>query len=126
MQICIITLCVEDLDRSLRFYTEGLGIAGKTSRSGGHIALEPEDGIPIALFLRSEFEKFSGDSGERQFARTCISHAAKSREEVDSLLAKAEAAGGTLTTSPKEYEWGYSGYFKDLDGHLWEVVYFRE
>jgi predicted lactoylglutathione lyase len=124
--ICIITLCVEDLEKSLKFYTEGLGAQGKISKGGGHIAIEPENGLPIALFSRCEYEKFAGDSAGEKSSRICVSHAAANREEVDGILARAEAAGGTVTASPKEYEWGYSGYFKDLDGHLWEVAHFAE
>ncbi|MBS3873670.1 MAG: VOC family protein [Firmicutes bacterium] len=126
VQICIITLCVEDLDRALKFYRDGLGIEGKITQGEGHIAIEPENGVPISLFLREEFQKFAGFSGDSQFARTCISHAAANREEVDDILDKAKNAGGTLTGVPKDYDWGYSGYFKDLDGHLWEIVHFKE
>jgi predicted lactoylglutathione lyase len=98
----------------------------KVSKGDGHISIDPENGLPIALFFRGEYEKFAGDSAGVKSSRICVSHSAESREEVDGILAKAEAVGGTVTASPKEYEWGYSGYFKDLDGHLWEVVYFAE
>lgn len=114
------------MDKSLNFYTKGLGIEGEITRGESHVTISPEDALPIALFTRSEFEKFAGNTGNTFFARTCISHAAANEEEVDDILTKAKNAGGALIGLPKEYEWGYSGYFKDLDGHLWEIVYFRE
>ncbi len=124
--ICIITLCVEDLEKSFKFYTEGLGIEGEVTRGEGHITISPEEGLPIALFSLAEYEVFAGGLKNTGSGRTCISHTAINREEVDGILTRAKAAGGTLPTESKEYEWGYSGYFKDPDGHLWEIVNFTE
>ncbi|WP_407637253.1 VOC family protein [Bacillus cihuensis] len=53
-----------------------------------------------------------------------LTYIAESKEEVDSLLKRAKVAGGTLPSQPKEHDWGDSGHFKNLDGHLWEIVYF--
>jgi predicted lactoylglutathione lyase len=126
LQICMITLCVEDLDKSIKFYTEGLGIEGEVTRGDGTATISPEEGLPIALFTRGEFGKFAGNMGPENSTQACVSHVAGSCTEVDGILAKAKAAGGTLIHAAKEYEWGYSGFFKDIDGHLWEIVFFQE
>lgn len=92
-KVNIITLAVDDLQRSL------------------------------VLLLRTEFDKVANQSNTTQrFSEISLSHNADSKEEVDTIFKSAKAAGGTLTSGAKEYEWGYSG--QDPDGHLWEIVYF--
>ena len=78
------------------------------------------------IYLRSELEEFNQFNSVEKSSGVILSHAAESKEEVDSILKIATEFGGTLLPNqPKEYDWGYSGSFKDLDGHIWEIVYFN-
>lgn len=123
-RINIITLAVSDLQRSLAFYRDGLGLPTKGIADGisDHVLFDLEGGLSLVLFLETEIEKLSGipvkASGE------CIlSHAAESKNEVDEILRQAEAAGATIVSKPADEPWGYFGYFKDPDGHLWEIIW---
>jgi uncharacterized glyoxalase superfamily protein PhnB len=82
-------------------------------------------GSSLSLYPRSELAKDAKvPLGPPKTGEFSIGHAAGSREEVDALLARAEAAGAALTEKPHDRPWGiYSGYFRDPDGHLWEVVW---
>ena len=125
-RINVITLAVADLQRSLAFYKDGLGLPTQGIVEGyeDHILFELEDGLSLVLFLRSELVRITGQTnGVHGPAEFILSYAAESREEVETILRRAETAGGTLQIVPKEESWGYYGYFKDPDGHLWEVVW---
>src|SRR5258708_5445647 len=79
----------------------------------------------LALYPRTELTKDGnqtmGTSSSTEFS---LGHFVKNKEEVDSLLSQAKEAGATITEAPRERPWGiYSGYFKDPDGHLWEVIW---
>jgi uncharacterized protein len=132
----VITLAVDDLDRSLAFYREGLGLASPgvtateftgddTNPAGAVVMFELRGGLILALYPRTELAK----DGEIPFgpAKTgefSIGQLVGSRAEVDAVLARAEAAGATITSRPHERPWGiYSGYFRDPDGHLWEIIW---
>jgi catechol 2,3-dioxygenase-like lactoylglutathione lyase family enzyme len=131
----VITLAVEDLERALRFYRDGLGLRStgvigrqwtdEITGANGAIALfQLEGGLLLNLYPRSDLAKDAeipvGDPQSGEFSLGQLVH---SRTDVDELLAKAEAAGATITP-PHERPWGiYSGYFRDLDGHLWEVIW---
>jgi hypothetical protein len=135
-RIHVITLGVADLERSLSFYRDGLGLAtpgivgteyeGDAERPAGAVVMfELQGGLILALYPRSELAKDAGiplgPPGSGEFS---IGHAVASRDEVDAVLSAAKAAGATLTGGPSERPWGiYSGYFRDPDGHLWEVVW---
>jgi hypothetical protein len=135
-RIHVVTLAVTDLDRALAFYRDGLGLessgvigtefAGDDTNPSGAIAMfKLQGGLILALYPRTELAK----DARVPFARPkpgefSIGHAVGSRADVDALLAQAEAAGATLTDSPHDRPWGiYSGYFRDLDGHLWEIIW---
>ncbi|PLR69020.1 VOC family protein [Bacillus sp. UMB0893] len=123
-KVNIITLAVDDLQRSLVFYRDGLGLSDITD-GGDHVLFNLQGDLSLVLLLRTEFDKVANQSNTTQrFSEISLSHNADSKEEVDTILKSAKAAGGTLTSGAKEYEWGYSGHFKDPDGHLWEIVYF--
>lgn len=135
-QIGIITLGVEDLDRSLAFYRDGLGLPTKgitgdnfegdeEHPAGAVVMFHLEGGLVIALYPRSELAKDARQSmGVPSSTEFSIGYFAASRDEVDQLLKQAESAGATITDAPHERPWGiYSGYFKDLDDHLWEVIW---
>jgi len=135
-RIHVITLAVGDLTRALDFYRDGLGLesAGiigtefpgdEQNPAGAAAMFQLDGGLILALYPRSELAKDAGlplpPPGADGFS---IGHLVASKEEVDSVLAAAHAAGARLTGPPRERPWGiYSGYFQDLDGHLWEVIW---
>lgn len=135
-RIHVITLAVDDLDRALEFYRDGLGLrspgvtgtefAGDDATPAGAVAMfELQGGLILSLYPRTELAKDAGIAlGPPKAGEFSIGHAVANRGDVDALLAKAEAAGATLTGPPHDRPWGiYSGYFRDLDGHLWEIVW---
>jgi uncharacterized protein len=132
----VITLAVDSLEDSLAFYRDGLGLPSKgivgsefegsmTEPSGAAAFFELRGGLILALYPRTELAKDSNLSETtRSSLEFSLGYAVGSREAVDELLKKAEAAGARLTEAPHERPWGiYSGYFKDPDGHLWEILW---
>ncbi len=137
-RITALTIGVDDLERSLAFYRDGLGFqtngiigtefkGDDTHPSGAAVMFELQDGLILALYPRTELAKDAkqpvggGVSSPTEFS---IGHFVQSKEEVDALLKQAKAAGATVTEEPHNRPWGiYSGYFQDPDGHLWEVVW---
>ena len=135
-RIDVITIAVADLDRALGFYREGLGLesrgviatefAGDEVNAAGAIALfELRDGLILSLYPRTELAKDAKvPLGPPKTGEFSIGHTVASKAEVDALLAQAQAAGATLTDRPHDRPWGiYSGYFRDPDGHLWEIIW---
>jgi uncharacterized protein len=128
-RIHVLTLGVADLERSLAFYRalgfESNGIIG-TEFPGGAVAIfQLEDGLILSLYGRDDLAADASATfdapGRGEFS---IGHLVASREEVGTVLATAVAAGATLTEEPHDRPWGiYSGYFRDPDGHLWEVIW---
>ena len=134
-RIAAITLAVSDLDRALAFYRDGLGLespgvigtefAGDDTNPAGAVAMfQLDGGLILAVYPRTELAKDANVAfGAPKTGEFSIGHMVANREDVDSLLAQAEAAGATLTDDPHERPWGiYSGYFRDPDGHLWEIM----
>ncbi len=135
-RIHVITLAVEDLERSIRFYRDGLGLpssgilgsefAATERDAAGAVAMFKLDrGLILCCYPRSELAKDANvPPSPPHTGEMSLGHAVESREAVDALLATARAAGGTTTEAPRERPWGiYSGYFRDPDGHLWEVLW---
>ena len=132
----VITLAVRDLERSLAFYRDGLGLPtrgivgtefrGSATEAAGAVAFfELSGGLMLALYPRSDLAKDShmpdATPSSLEFSLGCL---VGSRNAVDALLRSAEAAGGRVTNPAHERPWGiYSGYFSDPDGHLWEVIF---
>jgi catechol 2,3-dioxygenase-like lactoylglutathione lyase family enzyme len=132
----VITLAVGDLDRALSFYRDGLrldspGIVGTefagddTTPAGAVAMFQLQDGVILSLYPRTELAKDAnvpvGAPASDEFS---IGQIVATREEVDAVLAQAEGAGATLTDRAHERPWGiYSGYFRDPDGHLWEIIW---
>lgn len=133
----VITLAVADLDRALAFYRnlglESKGIIGTewtdeaTGASGAVAMFELEGGLLLNLYPRADLARDAAipvvppQSGEFSLAQLV-----RSREEVDALLEKAASAGATVTPG-HDRPWGiYSGYFRDLDGHPWEIIWHPE
>ena len=135
-RIHVITLAVADLEPALAFYREGLGLEsagligtdhlGDDENAAGAVAMFHLDGnLILALYPRSELAKDAGiPFGPPKSGEFSIGHLVPGRQDVDALLAQAQAAGATLTGPPHDRPWGiYSGYFRDLDGHLWEIIW---
>ena len=123
-RISIVTLGVSDLARSVAFYRDGLGLPLRND-SSEFIAFFETKGTWLALFPRDALAADANvpatGSGFRGFT---LAHNVRTREEVDGLLNKAEAAGASITNPAADTDWGgYSGYFSDPDGFLWEVAW---
>jgi catechol 2,3-dioxygenase-like lactoylglutathione lyase family enzyme len=129
-RITVLTLGVDDLERSLAFYRDGLdlpteGIIGTEFEHGAVVFIPMGGHLLLALYPRQSLA-----AGARvpisppSPSDMTVGHNVGSRDEVDSVLAQAEAAGALITDTAKERAWGgYSGHFQDPDGHLWEVVW---
>ncbi len=122
-RISIITLGVADLERSRRFY-ERLGWRRSMSKAEGIVFFQA-GGMALALFPRNELAKDASIPADGQgFSGITLAHNARSRQEVDSVLAEAVVAGAKLLKPAQDVFWGgYSGYFSDPDGFLWEVAW---
>jgi uncharacterized protein len=129
-RISIITLASDDLDRSIRFYRDGLGLLttgiAAPEHGGNHVLFEMEGGLSFVLFDRAALlELTQSTGGVRGENEVILSYPAESREEVDAILAAAEASGGTRAGEIEDADWGYHGHFRDPDGHLWEAIWFK-
>ena len=122
-RISLITLGVANLERSRNFY-ERLGWLRSMANAEGIVFFQT-GGMALALYPRSELAKDANIAAEgRGFAGIALAYNARSRDEVDTVLAEAEAAGAKLLKPAQEAFWGgYSGYFADPDGFLWEVAW---
>ena len=131
----VITLAVDDLERALAFYRDGLGFSsngiigtewtGEQTGANGAIAMfELEGGLILSLYPRRDLAKDAGIRiGPSQSGEFSLGQLVEQRDQVDELLQRAEAAGATVTPA-HDRPWGiYSGYFRDPDGHLWEVIW---
>jgi uncharacterized protein len=125
-RISIITLGVADLERSYRFYHEGLGFPTKGSPTDGVIFFQT-GGTRLALYpLQRLAEDVSPErSPERgAFPGITLAHNPRQKEQVEEILLLAERATGRIEKPAQDVFWGgYSGYFSDPDGYLWEVAY---
>ncbi|MNV47985.1 Glyoxalase-like domain protein [compost metagenome] len=129
-RITVITLGVKDLDVSLSFYRDGLGlstdgIVGTEFEHGAVAFLDLQSGLRLALW---PWTSISHDTGlaAAPFNPTqmTLGHNVSSKAEVDTVMAQASAAGATIVKPPHDTFWGgYSGYFQDPNGHLWEIVW---
>lgn len=129
-RITVITLGVNNLEQSVAFYRDGLGwptegIVG-TEFEGGAVAFFPlNNGLQLALYPKKQIaEDANVDGTSSSSAEFTLGHNVASKEDVDAVIKTAEEAGAEITDSPRDRVWGgYSGHFKDSDGHLWEVVW---
>src|SRR4249920_1590307 len=124
----ILTLGVGDLEKSFKFYHEGMGLAskgiiGKEFEHGEVAFFDLKNGMTLALYSRdnlawdSQLKKGSPSSTEFS-----IGYNTRTEAEVDSIMAQAKKAGANITKPAQKTFWGgYSGYFQDPDGHLWEI-----
>ncbi|HAX25245.1 MAG TPA: glyoxalase [Chloroflexi bacterium] len=123
-RISLITLGVDDLARARRFYEEGLGWTPHR-KSEGDIVFYQLPGIALALYPRAALlDDATLPSDTPRGAVLSIAINARSKEEVDAIFAEVAAADARIVKPPEDVFWGgYSGYFSDPDGHLWEVAW---
>jgi hypothetical protein len=135
-RIAVITLGVNHLEKSLAFYRDGLGLpttgiigtefkGDETHPSGAAVMFQLQDGLILALYSRADLAKDArlpvGAASPTGFS---LGHLVQKKEDVDALLERAAAAGATVIEEPHDRPWGiYSGYFQDIDGHLWEIIW---
>ncbi len=122
-RISLVTLGVADIARARRFYEAlGLTAAGPSSE---HVVFFQMGGMALSLYPREALAEDARLSpAGTGFSGVTLGHNLGSREEVDAALAGAAAAGGTILKAAEDAFWGgYSGYFADPDGHVWEVAW---
>jgi uncharacterized protein len=132
-RISIITLAVNNLEASLQFYRDGLGLStegimGTEFEYGAVVFFELEGGLKLAIWPRKSLAHDTSlpvSPGVRNNPPTfSIGHNVGSKVAVDALMAQAEKSGANIVKPAQDTFWGgYGGYFQDPDGHLWEVVW---
>jgi catechol 2,3-dioxygenase-like lactoylglutathione lyase family enzyme len=129
-RLTVLTLGVDDLERAVKFYRDGLGwrtegIIGKEFEHGAVAFFDLQGGLRLALWPRTSI---AHDTGLRRSAPSVtemtLGYNVNKREEVDAAMAQAERAGAHIVKPASETFWGgYAGYFQDPDGHVWEIVW---
>jgi catechol 2,3-dioxygenase-like lactoylglutathione lyase family enzyme len=129
-RVTLITLGVDDLERSLAFYRDGLGlksdgIVGQEFDQGAVVFVDLQPGLRLALWPRGSLAWDAGlPLASPSPAEFCLGHNVASRAEVDAVMAQAQAAGAAILKPAQATFWGgYGGYFQDPDQHVWEVVW---
>ncbi len=129
-RISMITLCVDDLERALRFYRDGLGlptqgIIGQEFEFGAVAFFDLQSGLKLAVWPRQSLARDAGiPVGVPDPTGISIGHNVSSPTEVDVVMAQAKNAGAVVVKPAQKTFWGgYGGYFQDPDHHLWEVVW---
>ncbi len=120
----IVTLGVKDFQRALSFYKDGLGWK-PSAASGEDIAFFPMGGVILALYPRDKLaEDATVEASGTGFSGVTLAYNAKTQEEVDQVLRTVQGLGARIIKPAQKVFWGgYSGYFADPDGHLWEVAW---
>lgn len=128
--ITLLTLGVDDLERAVAFYRDGLGLStkgiiGKEFENGAVAFFNLQSGLKLALWPR---KSLAADSGLATQAPSTlefsIGHNVSSSQEVDGVMRQAELAGAKIVKAAQPtFYGGYAGYFQDPDGHLWEVAF---
>ncbi|WP_020680932.1 VOC family protein [Marinobacterium rhizophilum] len=133
-RISLITLGVDDLEASVSFYRDGLGLAtegiiGADVEDGAVAFFDLQGGLKLGLFPRKSLAKDAGlpivgAGDQRGDAGFSLAHNVASKAEVDQVMAQAATAGATVLKPAQDTFWGgYAGYFQDPEGHLWEVAW---
>ncbi|MGH2397593.1 MAG: VOC family protein [bacterium] len=129
-RIKVLTLGVDNLERSLAFYRDGMGLAtkgivGTEFEDGAVVFFNMNDDLILALYPRHALAKDANvTAGPRSSTELSIGHVVGSKRAVDAVMRQARAAGARITDPPRDRFWGgYSGYFEDPDGHLWEIAW---
>lgn len=121
--ISVITLAVADVDAALTFYRHGLGF--QTGAVKGDVTYLDTGGTWLCVYPREKLARYAGVESEGDgFSGVTLSSNVNSVEAVDDMLARAAAAGAEIVRPAAQIDWGgYTGWFRDPDGHLWEVVF---
>ena len=129
-RISLITIGVDDLERSLRFYRDGLGlttegIVGTEFEHGAVAFFDLQAGVKLAIWPRKSIAHDSGvPLGSPSPTEFTIAHNVSSKAEVDAVMEQAKRAGAVIVKPAQDTFWGgYAGYFQDPDQHLWEVAW---
>ena len=129
-RITLITLGVDDLERALAFYRDGLGwptegIVGQQFEHGAVAFFDLDGGLRLALWPRASLAHDSGlPAGPCSPTAFCLAHNVGSKLEVDEAMTLAARAGAQVVKRAHDTFWGgYAGYFQDPDGHLWELAF---
>jgi catechol 2,3-dioxygenase-like lactoylglutathione lyase family enzyme len=129
-RITVITIGVDNLERALAFYRDGLGfptqgIIGSEFEHGAVAFFELQSDLKLAIWPRADIAHDAELAPEpRSATEFTIGHNVASKEEVDAAMKHAREAGAKITKRAQDTFWGgYAGYFQDPDGHLWEVVW---
>ncbi len=128
-RITLVTLGVDDLERAVAFYRDGLGLPTQgivgTEFEHGAVAFFDLQGVKLALWARDNLAHDAGvPTGPRSATECAIAHNVRSEAEVDEVMRQAQQAGATIVKAAAKVFWGgYTGYFADPDGHLWEVAF---
>ncbi len=129
-RITLITLGVDDLQKAVRFYRDGLGlktegVVGTEFEYGAVAFFDLQAGLKLALWPRKSIARDTGIAlGKPNATDLTIGHNVSSKAEVDAVMEQAKKAGAVVVKTAHETFWGgYAGYFQDPDGHLWEVAW---
>lgn len=129
-RVTVITIGVDDLERSLHFYRDGLGlttagIIGTEFEHGAVAFFDLQAGVQLAIWPRKSIAHDAGiPEGPSSSTEFTLGHNVTSKEEVDVVMEQARQAGAIIVKSAQDTFWGgYAGYFQDPDRHLWEVVW---
>lgn len=129
-QISFITIGVDDLERAMKFYRDGLGfptsgIVGTEYEHGAVAFFDLVNGQKLAVWSRKDMaHEAKVPLGPRSATEFSLGHLVRSKAEVDALIDQARRAGAVVTDAPHDAFWGgYTGSFQDPDGHLWEIAW---
>ncbi len=128
-RVTLITLAVDDLERSVRFYQnlgfETEGVVGREFEHGAVAFFDLQPGLRLALWPRGSLSHDSGlPVGAPGATDFCLAHNVRSKAEVDAVMGQGRAAGAVIVKPAQDTFWGgYAGYFQDPDQHLWEVAW---
>lgn len=129
-RVTVITIGVDDLEKSLRFYRDGFGlptqgIIGKEFEYGAVAFFDLQSGLKLAIWPRKSISHDSGvPLGLPSQTELTLGHNVSSTKEVDAVMEQAKRAGAKIIKAAQNTFWGgYAGYFQDPDHHLWEVVW---
>lgn len=129
-RITVVTLAVDDLERALRFYRDGLGwptegIFGTEFEHGAVAFFDLQGGLKLAIWPRASLAHDTGlPLGKPSATELSLGHNVASRAAVDAAMDQAARAGAVIVKPAQETFWGgYAGYFQDPGGHLWEIVW---
>lgn len=129
-RVSVLTLGVDDLERAVAFYRDGLGLAtegivGKAFEHGAVAFFDLQSQLKLAVWARGDLAHDAGlPTAAPSPGNITIGHNVGGKEEVDAVMDEARKAGAQILRSAKDTFWGgYAGYFQDPDGHVWEIVW---